>query len=909
MTSIHLKSQGLAEYVQLMKFKKAERYFEEYSYSKAVELYKELYISGDSSLTSTIANCYFKLGLTDSASGWYSKVVKYTSPPVEDIYNYSEVLSQQGLYIESAKWLKAYRNLNTEDSRPNRKLKGNANPASLLENVNAFEITPLEINTHEAEFAAVPWNDRVIFTSSRRKTEVVKREYNWDQNPFLDLYSAKRNEDGSLSDVQKLDMSIKTPFHQGPASFTGDGQSVWFTRNNPNSKKGKGRNDILHLTLYSARMTSTKLKDIQPFPYNDAAYSVGQASVSEDGETLYFVSDMPGGYGGTDIYRTTMNDSGDWSTPENLGEFINTEGNEMFPYIHDSGFLFFSSNGHKGLGGLDVYKVHLEKLPQVIDNLNAPINSSKDDFAFVIDKEFNKGYFSSNRSGGVGSDDIYAFTLGHPFMDPRGLREVLSDNDSDEIMSMTPITIRDEGAHMMSEITTDFAKPLLLDSDTVSLSQEYMIQNTYSLQNNDLNTNEVSVTDSFNTEDLSNKAPKVKQSGSITDIKSSQVPEGLDSPKNIDESDNDSDEIMSMTPITIRDEGAHMMSEITTDFAKPLLLDSDTVSLSQEYMIQNTYSLQNNDLNTNEVSVTDSFNTEDLSNKAPKVKQSGSITDIKSSQVPEGLDSPKNIDESDNDSDEIMSMTPITIRDEGAHMMSEITTDFAKPLLLDSNNEASVTDSFKTEGLSIKPPKVQQSGSITDIKSSHVPEGLDSPKNIDESDNELLSKTTVALKDPIWTTEDTNEELIDPPLASHNDSNIRPLVNFEVGMDLGALLNINIIYFDFDKYEIRPDARIELEKVIAAMLRYPDLIIELGSHTDCRGSKAYNQKLSENRANATAEYLIKYIDNTDRVIIRGYGESQPVNNCKCETVIDTDCSEEQHQANRRTEFKLLSVNL
>ena len=711
MTSIHLKSQGLAEYVQLMKFKKAERYFEEYSYSKAVELYKELYVSGDSSLTSTIANCYFKLGLTDSASEWYAKVVKYTSPPVEDIYNYSEVLSQQGLYIESAKWLKAYRNLNTEDSRPNRKLKGNAKPASLLENVNAFEITPLEINTHEAEFAAVPWNDRVIFTSSRRKTEVVKREYNWDQNPFLDLYSAKRNEDGSLSDVQKLDMSIKTPFHQGPASFTGDGQSVWFTRNNPNSKKGKGRNDILHLTLYSARMTSTKLEDIQPFPYNDAAYSVGQASVSEDGKTLYFVSDMPGGYGGTDIYRTTMNDSGDWSTPENLGEFINTEGNEMFPYIHYSGLLFFSSNGHKGLGGLDVYKVHLEKHPQVIDNLNAPINSSKDDFAFVIDKEFSQGYFSSNRSGGVGSDDIYAFTLGRPFMDPRGLREVLSDNDSAEIMSMTPITIRDEGAHMLSEITTDFAKPLLLDSDTVSLSQEYMIQNTYSLQNNDLNT-----------------------------------------------------------------------------------------------------------------------------------------------------------------------------------------------------NEASVTDSFNTEGLSIKTPKDQQSGSITDIKSSHVPEGLDSPKNIDESDNELLSKTTVALKDPIWTTEDTNEELIDPPLASHNDSNIRPLVNFEVGMDLGELLNINIIYFDFDKYEIRPDARIELEKVIAAMLKYPDLTIELGSHTDCRGSKAYNQKLSENRANATAEYLIKYIDNTDRVIIKGYGESQPVNNCKCETVIDTDCSEEQHQANRRTEFKLLIVN-
>ena len=711
LAGIHLKAQGLAESVQLMKLKKADSYFEEYSYSKAAVIYKELYIGGDSSLTSTIANCYFKLGLTDSASEWYSKVVQYTNPPVEDILNYSEVLSQQGLYKESAKWLKAYRDLNTEDSRPNRKLEGNADPASLLENVNAFEITHLDINTREADFGAVPWNDRVVFTSSRRKTEAVKREYNWDQNPFLDLYSAQRGEDGSLSDVQKLDKGIETPFHQGPAAFTGDGHCVWFTRNNPNFKKGKGENDILHLTLYSARMTSTKLEDIQPFSYNDAAYSVGQASVSEDGETLYFVSDMPGGYGGTDIYRTTMNDSGDWSTPENLGEFINTEGDEMFPYIHYSGLLFFSSNGHKGLGGLDVYKVHLEKHPQVIDNLNAPINSSKDDFAFVIDKEFSQGYFSSNRSGGVGGDDIYAFTLGRPFMDPRGLREVLSDNDSAEIMSMTPITIRDEGVHMLSEITTDFVKPLVLDSETVSLSEQYVIQNTYSLQNNDLNA-----------------------------------------------------------------------------------------------------------------------------------------------------------------------------------------------------NEASVTDSFNTQGLSIKTPKVQQSGSIADIKSSQVPEGLGSPKNIDESENELLTSTAVELKEPITTAEDTNEELIDPPLASHNDSNIRPLVNFEVGMDLGELLNINIIYFDFDKYEIRPDARIELEKVIAAMLRYPDLIIELGSHTDCRGSKAYNQKLSENRANATAEYLIKYIDNTDRVIIRGYGESQPVNNCKCETVIDIDCSEEQHQANRRTEFKLLSVN-
>ena len=713
LAGIHLKAQGLAESVQLMKLKKADRYFEEYSYSKAVVIYKELYIGGDSSLTSTIANCYFKLGLTDSASEWYSKVVQYTNPPVEDIFNYSEVLSQQGLYKESAKWLKAYRDLNTEDSRPNRKLEGNADPASLLENVNAFEITHLDINTREADFAAVPWNDRVVFTSSRRKTEAVKREYNWDQNPFLDLYSAQRGEDGSLSDVQKLDKGIETPFHQGPAAFTGDGHCVWFTRNNPSFKKGKGENDILHLALYSARVTNTKLEDIQPFSYNDAAYSVGQASVSEDGETLYFVSDMEGGYGGTDIYRSTMNDSGHWSTPENLGEFINTEGNEMFPYFHSSGLLFFSSNGHQGLGGLDVYKVHLENHPQEIDNLNAPINSSKDDFAFVIDKEFGQGYFSSNRAGGYGNDDIYAFTLGRPFMETRGLKGVLSDSDSD------------------------------------------------------------------------------------------------------------SSEIITMAQVTIRDEGANMLSDTTTDSARPSIFDADTVHVSEPSVVQNAYSLRTNDLNT---------------------------------------------------------------------------------------NEASIVDSFKTEGLLIKKSKVELTDSITNIKSSQALEGLISPKKTHASANELLTRTTAALKETIKTLEDTNEDLIEPPLTSYNYANISPLVDFEVGMDLGELLNINFIYFDLNKYDIRPDARIELMKVVAVMLKHPDLTIELGSHTDCRGSKAYNQKLSESRANATAEYLRKHIDNAGRVIIKGYGESQPVNDCKCETVIDTDCSEEQHQANRRTEFKLRSIN-
>ena len=151
---------------------------------------------------------------------------------------------------------------------------------------------------------------------------------------------------------------------------------------------------------------------IEAVPFNDREYSVGHAALTADGQTLYFASDKPGGYGGVDIYKSVRDQSGNWAAPTNLGPSINTSGDEMFPFVSNDGTLYFSSNGHLGLGGLDVFSataVSTKEGWSAPENLGFPINTNSDDFGYIIDKENKNGYFVSNRAGGKGDDDIYKF--------------------------------------------------------------------------------------------------------------------------------------------------------------------------------------------------------------------------------------------------------------------------------------------------------------------------------------------------------------------------------------------------------------------------------------------------------------------------------------------------------------------
>jgi outer membrane protein OmpA-like peptidoglycan-associated protein len=214
-----------------------------------------------------------------------------------------------------------------------------------------------------------------------------------------------------LSKAEVFSRTLNTKYHEGPMTFTRDQNFIVFTRNNSSKgKSGKSSEGIRKLKLYSSSNVDGKWVDVKELPFNNSEYSVGHPAFSPDDTQLYFVSDMPGGYGGTDIYVVEYK-GGQWGTPVNMGKEINTEGNEMFPFIDEGGNLYFSSDGHEGLGGLDVFFAELRDgvAYRGVQNTGAPINSEKDDFGFITDRSRTNGYFSSNRKKGVSDDDIYAF--------------------------------------------------------------------------------------------------------------------------------------------------------------------------------------------------------------------------------------------------------------------------------------------------------------------------------------------------------------------------------------------------------------------------------------------------------------------------------------------------------------------
>ena len=433
--------------------------------------------------------------------------------------------------------------------------------------------------------------------------------------------------------------------NNGPASFSKDGNYMVYTRNNYELKK---RDRIVNLEIYFRTYKDGKWSEPQAFILNNKDYSVGQPCLTADGNTMYFTSDMPGGYGGTDIYRIKKDATGAWGTAENMGTTLNTEGNEMFPFFEENnGVLFFASDGRFGLGGLDVFICWLKgsKVDRIY-NAGAPLNTRYDDFAVITDDKASKGYFSSNRSGGSGDDDIYSLDI----IKLKGL----------EINKQIKGVAKDKNANA--------------------------IPNTF-----------------------------------VTLL-------------------NDSNKILDT--LTTQTDGTYTFP----------------VASGKNY---------------------------NLSGKKENYLEGDTTANT-----------------------------------------------FGKDFIV-------------------------------------------------MADLVLLKKETAATP------------------------------KMEVGDDLGKLVKVDQsilnqpIYFDLNKYNLRPDAITELAKIVKVMNEYPTIVVELRSYTDCRGTKEYNQVLSNERARASAAYIRAGITKPERIYGKGYGETNLVNGCACEGDVVSDCSEDEHQKNRRTEFIIM----
>ena len=507
-----------------------------------------------------------------------------------------------------------------------------------------YKVDNLDSNTEFSDFGTAFYGDSKIIFSSSRNEGLLKSKWDGNKQPYLDLFEGVVGSDGKIADVKEFSNNLNTKFHEAAISFTPDQKTVYFTRDNYfTNKLGKDDKGVTNLAIYKASVSPDgRWTDIIPMPFNNETYSVGHPAVNKDGSKLYFISDMPGTLGATDLFVVDINEDGTYGIPKNLGAKINTKGKEMFPFIDQEDILYFSSDSRKeGLGGLDVYASKMfENTVSDILHLGKPVNSEADDFAYILKNgdEKNEGYFSSNRSGGKGDDDVYHF------------------------VSSPPLKI--ECNQTVTGIVVD-------------------------------------------------KITKKPINESVVVI--------------FDDKDNE------VETATTNEEGAFTF----------------TVDCEKSFKV---------------VASKDKF---------------------------------------------------------------------------ESDNKTFTTD--------------------------------DNP----DGKEELL--------------------LFLNPIPEPEVVEVRERV----------VVNIGPIFFDFDKANIRSDAAIELDKVVNIMNKYPELLIEGGSHTDSRGPDSYNIILSTKRAKATTAYIISKGIDKSRISAKGYGETQLVNHCNG----STKCTEDEHQQNRRTEFVILNPDV
>lgn len=408
---------------QVVLMKRANQAFEDMNYQDAITLYSRVLAKVDNSEAKiNLAESYRKIGNTQEAEYWLGQIVYL--PESESIHKlyYGQMLQTNGKCDLAKEWFRKYVEEMPEDIRGQYLVKACDYADELMtKNESLYEVELAPFNTNLDDFSPMFFQEGIVYSSEYQSPGTsIKRSHAWTGNPFIELYyvprekkySKKKEFNYTYGKSKSFSNRLNTQFHDATVTFTKDESEIYFTRNNFNRGKIKRDDDgDIRLKIYSARNNGNAAwQEIEGLPFNSDEYSVAHPALSADGNKLYFSSDMPGGFGGMDLYVTEM-EYGRWGPPMNLGPSLNTEGNEVFPYISPNGELYFASDGHVGLGGLDIYHTQIKggrEFGEII-NEGYPINSVADDFGIIIQKDGRFGYFSSNRDGGKGGDDIYTF--------------------------------------------------------------------------------------------------------------------------------------------------------------------------------------------------------------------------------------------------------------------------------------------------------------------------------------------------------------------------------------------------------------------------------------------------------------------------------------------------------------------
>jgi len=396
---------------------RANQNYEKLAYYDAIQIYEKVADRGfiDSNMLKNLGNSYYFNGEYAQANKWYSQLfTDFGTEAIEPEYDYRYAVTLQniGEATKAETYFKKFALANSNSSRAKFIKNDKDSKLEIQKNSGRFTIEDLAINSPYTDYVGSFYNNQVLFTSARDTGNFTKRVFTWTGDSFTKLYQSEINEDGSLATPVEIKGQVNSKFNESSAIVTKNGQTMYFTRNNyANNKRGYSSDKITLLKIYKAELINGKWENISELPFNSDEFNTADPVLNEAEDTMYFVSDRPGGYGSSDIWKVQITKSG-FGTPVNLGPEINTDGRETFPFITPDEELYFATDARQGLGGLDVYvtKIQADGSFTAVQNVGEPINSSSDDFGYIINKQTKKGYFSSNRPGGVGKDDIYKFT-------------------------------------------------------------------------------------------------------------------------------------------------------------------------------------------------------------------------------------------------------------------------------------------------------------------------------------------------------------------------------------------------------------------------------------------------------------------------------------------------------------------
>jgi tetratricopeptide (TPR) repeat protein len=442
-------------YSQQSQLKSADRKYTNLAYIDAIKTYERVAEKGYQSadMYKKIGNSYYFNGELESAAKWYTELFAInTDVEPEYYFRYSQALQSIGENKKANEMQQLFR----------QKIGITDKSMNYLDQIKAnsgrYQIENAGINSKYSDYGTAKYGNKIVFATARDTGSLSHRTHSWNNQYFTNLYTSELSEDGTLNTPKPFDEAVKSRFHEATPVFTKDGKTMYFSRNNfIKGKKGKSQDKTTLLKIYRAYAVDGLWTNVTELPFNSDQFSTAHPALSPDEKILYFASNRPDSFGESDIYKVQINEDGSFGIPVNLGNSINTIGRESFPSITEENEIYFASDGQPGLGGFDVFvsKINSDGTCTDVQNVGESVNSAKDDFAYFIDTKTRKGFFSSNRSGGQGSDDIYQFLETKRLRCEQELYGEITDENSKELLPNTTISLYNKKFDLLNTIVSD----------------------------------------------------------------------------------------------------------------------------------------------------------------------------------------------------------------------------------------------------------------------------------------------------------------------------------------------------------------------------------------------------------------------------------------------------------------------